>query len=58
MPPQYGEIVLTEDQPVGFFIPAEKGPGLCSTSLSIYLARLQNDFIESSWSKVGDDKFE
>ena len=58
VPAHYGEIVLTEDHPVGFFVPAEKGLGLCSTALSIYLARLQNDFIESSWSRLQDDKFE
>ena len=50
--PKYASVEMTPAQPLAYFIPMEEGNGICSIALATYLAKLQNDFIDTSWGKL------
>ena len=52
VPNEYISMEISPKQPLEFFIPMRQGKGLCSLALAIYLAKLQNDFIDFSWEKL------
>ena len=49
---KYASEEITPYQPWAYFIPLNEGSEFCSVSLPPYLAKLQNDFIETSWKKL------
>ena len=52
VPPEYTTVEMTPQQSLEYFLPMKEGKGVCSVALATYLAKLQNDFIESSWGKL------
>ena len=49
---KYASEEITPYQPLAYFIPLNEGSGVCSVALATYLAKLQNDFIKTSWKKL------